>query len=92
MDVYKANIQSDGSLEKLKLKILVRGYLHNMGLIGDTWSPTASMRTFKYFLEDSVKHKSRVHQLGFIGSLLLSNFKNTLFLTLACNNDPIKPN
>ena len=29
MDVYKAKIQSDGSLDKLKLRILVRGYLQN---------------------------------------------------------------
>ena len=29
MDVYKAKIQSDGSLDKLKLRIVVRGYLQN---------------------------------------------------------------
>ena len=29
MDVYKAKIQSDGSLDKLKFRILVRGDLHN---------------------------------------------------------------
>ena len=29
MDVYKANIQSDGSLENLKLRILVRGEFQN---------------------------------------------------------------
>ena len=29
MDVYKDKIQSDGSLEKLKLRILVRGDLQN---------------------------------------------------------------
>ena len=29
MDVYKANIQSDISLDKLKLIIVVRGHLHN---------------------------------------------------------------
>ena len=29
MDVYKAKIQSDGSLEKLKLIIVVTGYLYN---------------------------------------------------------------
>ena len=27
MDVYKANIQSDGSLDKFKLRIVVRGNL-----------------------------------------------------------------
>ena len=35
MDVYKAKIQSDGSLEKLKLRILVRGDLQNKEIIGD---------------------------------------------------------
>ena len=45
MDVYKAKIQSDGSLDNLKLRILVRGDLQNKEMVGDTWSPTASMRT-----------------------------------------------
>ena len=52
MDVYKAKIQSDGSLDKLKLRIVVRGYLQNKEMVGDTWSPTASMRTLNYFLAD----------------------------------------
>ena len=63
MDVYKANIQSDRSLDKLKLIILVRGYLQNKEMVGDTWSPTSSMRTLKYFLADAAKHKARFHQL-----------------------------
>ena len=29
MDVYKTKIQSDGSLDKLKLRIVVRGDLYN---------------------------------------------------------------
>ena len=70
MDVYKAKIQCDGSLDKLKLRIVVRGDLQNEELVGDTWSPTASMRTLKYFLEDVTKHKARFHQLDFIGELL----------------------
>ena len=41
--------QSDGSLDKLKLRIVVRGDLHNKELVGDTWSPTAPMSTLKYF-------------------------------------------
>ena len=40
MDVYKAKIQSDGSLDKLKLRIVVRGDLQNKEMVGDTWSPT----------------------------------------------------
>ena len=32
-------------------------------MVGDNWSPTASMRTLKYFLADATKHKARVHRL-----------------------------
>ena len=63
MDLYKAKIKSDGSLDKLKLIIVVRRDLQNKEMVGYTWSPTASMRTLKIFLTDSSKHKSRVHKL-----------------------------
>ena len=37
MDVYKAKIQSDGSLDNLTFRIVVRGDLQNKELFGDTW-------------------------------------------------------
>ena len=37
MDVYKAKTQSDVSLDKLKLRIVVRGDLQNKGMVGYTW-------------------------------------------------------
>ena len=70
MDVYKAKVKYDVSLDKLKLRIVVRVDLQNRELFGHTWSPTASMRTLEYFLAYSTKHKARVHQLYFIGSFL----------------------
>ena len=70
MDVSKAKIQSDGILVKFKLRIVVKGYLQNKELVGDTWSPTASMRNLKYFLVDAVKRKAIVHELYFIGAFL----------------------
>ena len=82
MDVYKEKIQPDGSLDKLKLRILVRGDLQNKELFGDTWSPAASMRTLKYFLTDATKHKARVHQLYFIGELFQAKVKNRIFVKL----------
>ena len=54
---------------------MVRGYLQNKELVVDTWSPTASMKTLKYFLEDAAKHKARVHQLDFIGLFLQAKSK-----------------
>ena len=58
MDICKAQIQSDGSLDKLKLIISVRRDFKNKEIIGDTWVATSSMRTWKYFLSDSSKHKA----------------------------------
>ena len=37
MDVYTAKIQYDGSIDKLKLRIVVRGDLQNKKMVGDTW-------------------------------------------------------
>ena len=51
-------------------------------MVGDNWSPTASMRTLKYFLADANKHKARFHQLYFIGALLKAKVKNRVFVKL----------
>ena len=51
-------------------------------MVGDTWSPTASMRTLKCFLEDANKHMARVHQLYFIGAFLQAKVKNQVFVKL----------
>ena len=80
MDLYKAKIQSDGILDNLNLIILVRGDFHNKQMILNTWAPTASKITLKYFLADSDNHKTRVHQLDLIGSFLQSNAKNRSFV------------
>ena len=82
MDVYKAKIKSDGSLDKLKLKIVVREYMQNKELVGYNWSPTAFMSTLKYFLVDATKHKARVHQLDFIKAFLQAKVKNRVFVKL----------
>ena len=82
MDVYKAKIRSDGSLDKLKLGIVVRGDLQNKKLVGDTRSPTASTRTLKYFLSDAANHNAGVHQLDFIGAFLQAKVKNRVFVKL----------
>ena len=50
MDAYKASIQSYGSLDKLKLRIVVRGNLQNKEFIGDNWSPTNPHEDFEIFL------------------------------------------
>ena len=82
MDVYKAKIESNLIIEKLKLIIVVREDLKNKELFGDTWSPTAYTRTLKYFLTDTVKLKARLHQFYFIGSFLQKKVKSMVFVKL----------
>ena len=61
---------------------MIRGDLQNKGLVVDTSSPTASMRTLKYLLADAAKHKAIFHQLYFIGELLKAKVMNRIFLKL----------
>ena len=82
MYVYKSMIQYDGSLEKLKLRIVVRGDLQNKEMVGDNLSQTASTRNLKYFLENATKHEAIVHQLYFIRAFLQAKVKNRLFVKL----------
>ena len=56
--------------------------MQNKEMVGNTSSPTASMRKLKYFLADTAKHKARVHQLDFIGAFLQANVKNRVFVKL----------
>ena len=62
--------------------IVVIGYMYNKELVVDTWSPTASMRTLKYFLADAVRNNTIIHQLDFIGVLLQARVKNRIFVKL----------
>ena len=47
IDVYKENIQSDVSIDKLKLGFVVREDLQNKDLIGNNWPSKAYMSTLE---------------------------------------------
>ena len=64
------------------MRIVVRGYLQNKELVGDTWSPTASMRTLNYFLADAANNKAAVYQLYLIGAFLQEKVNNRIFVKL----------
>ena len=80
MDVYKAKIQSYESINKLRLRIIVRGDLKNKELIGDTWATIKSMGAMKYLLSDTANHKAIVHQLDLIGAFIQANVKHRFFV------------
>ena len=81
MEIFKVKINSDGSLDKLKTRIVVRGDLQN-GVTEDKWSPTASFRSLKMFLAHASHLKARVKQLDFIGAFLQANTRSRIFVTI----------
>jgi hypothetical protein len=70
METFKVKVKSDGSLDKLKTRLVVRGDLQNKNISEDKWSPTASFRSLKMFLAHASRLKTRVKQLDFVGAFL----------------------
>jgi len=82
MDTYKVKIKSDGSLDKLKTRLVVRGDLQDRNITEDKWSPTASFRSLKMFLAHASRSKVRVKQLDFIGAFLQAKMRTRMFVTI----------
>jgi hypothetical protein len=57
MEIFKVKIKSDGSLDKLKTRMVVRGDLQDKNITEDKWSPAASFRSLKMFLAHAARLK-----------------------------------
>jgi transposase InsO family protein len=68
---YRTKLQSNGTIEKLKTRICLRGDLQSASEM-DTWCAIAGFRALKIFLAVAARTKCRVHQLDFIGAFLQS--------------------
>jgi hypothetical protein len=69
MDLNVVKLPSDGTLDKLKNRLVIRGDLQK-NIEDDKWSPTASFRALKLFLAHAARLKVRVRQLDFVGAFL----------------------
>jgi hypothetical protein len=82
MEIFKVKVKSDGSLDKLKTRLVVRGDLQDRNLTEDKWSPTASFRSLKMFLAHASRLKVRVKQLDFVGAFLQAKMRTRMFVTI----------
>jgi len=82
MEAFKVKILSDGSLDKLKTRILVRGDLQSKTLTEDKWPPTTSFRALKMFLAHASCTKARVKQLDFVGAFLQAKKRSRVFVSI----------
>jgi transposase InsO family protein len=83
MEIFKVKIQSDGTLDKLKMRMVVRGDLQAKDISEDKWSPTASFRSLKMFLAHAARLKVRVRQLDFVGEFLQAKMRTRMFITIS---------
>lgn len=82
METFKVKILSNGCLDKLKTRIVVRGDLQQKSLSEDKWSPTASFRALKMFLAHTSRCKARVKQLDFVGAFLQAKTRSRVFVII----------
>jgi hypothetical protein len=82
METFKVKVKSDGSLDKLKCRLVVRGGLQGKNITEDKWSPTASFHSLKMFLAHASRIKAQVKQLDFVGAFLQAKMRTRMFVTI----------
>jgi hypothetical protein len=92
LSLYKVKLDSNGLLDKLKARIVVRGDLMKDNQPhGDPWSPTASSRGLKMFIADAARHKARIKQFDFIGAFLQAKMRYRMFVSLPAKYGELFP-
>jgi hypothetical protein len=82
METFKVKVKSDGLLDKLKARLVVRGDLQDKNITEDKWSPAASFCSLKMFLAHACRIKARVKQLDFVGAFLQAKMRSRMFVTI----------
>jgi hypothetical protein len=91
METFKMKVKSDGLLDKLKARLVVRGDLQDKNITEDKWLPTASFRSLKMFLGHASRIKARVKQLDFVGAFLQAKMRTRIFVTIPKINGILFP-
>ena len=78
----RVKILEDGSLDKLKNRLVVRGDIQKKMLDLLTWAPTASHHVLKLFLAYAAILQVQVDQLDFVGAFLQANMRSEVWVHL----------
>ena len=79
---FRSKIKSDGTIDKLKARVCMRGDLQAELVDFDTWCPMAGYRELKIFVAHAVLKKCRIYQIDFVGAFLHAASRNKTYTVL----------
>ena len=79
---FRNKLKSDGSVDKLKSRICLRGDKQAELTDYDTWCPIGSFRELRKFLAFATSIKQRIYQLDFVGAFLQSPTQHVTYTIL----------
>eukprot|EP00253_Pinus_taeda_P015845 PITA_15845 len=79
--LYKPKINADGSIEKLKARLVAKCYSQQEGIdFDDTFAPVAKLNTIRMLISLATKHKWQLHQLDVKSAFLNGDLKEEIYL------------
>jgi Reverse transcriptase (RNA-dependent DNA polymerase) len=80
--VFRTKIKADGTVDKLKVRIAIRGDLDRGTQDEDNSAPLATFRLLKVFLAEVARLRRRVYQADFIGAYLQAKMDRLVYVKL----------
>jgi Reverse transcriptase (RNA-dependent DNA polymerase) len=80
--IFRTKIKANGTFDKLKVRIAIRGDLDRDALDEDNSAPLATFRLLKVFLAEAARLKRRVYQADFIGAYLQACMDRLVYVIL----------
>ena len=79
--VYKTKLNSDGSIQSYKARLIVKGYLQQCGIAyNETFAPIARLDTIRVLIALAAQNKWKIHQLDVKSAFLNGYLEEEIYV------------